>query len=334
MEKNSNEINIWESQGKDSFVKCTTDWFSNQYPSRVHFSFVKHSGRDNGCKQLAHIEIGVPMLKAGSDGQGDTGLTALQLASFIRSGRMRRRADEARKAESKYPPDIFTCIGGTPSRRSKDAGAEFRRFSIAPSTSAGQYVFKAARCEGEDSGTGGVQPKKNAHWETIMVRVSEASLTTLAEYILSEWNAFRTAGYLSNALGMEKPDANKSADAGKTADAKKNAAQNAAGKDDKKSAPKQAEPTSLTHVYVVMDNINGVHGVALSAASAVSLARATIKLLKKSGYRVCDDAAAQKVAQSIMEESKNPQNEWYNFALQNGDSQAYVGAQVIRKVAP
>lgn len=339
MEKNvdrSVDVNVWESQGKDTFVKCTTDWFSEKYPSRIHFSFVKHSGRDNGCKQLSHIEIGVPVLKAGSDGQGDTGITALQLASFIRSGRMRRRAEEARKAGGKYPPDIFTCIGGTPSRRSKDSGAEFRRFSIAPSTNAGQYVFKASRCEGEDSGTGGVQPKKGAQWETIMVRVSEASLATLGEYILAEWNAFRVASAVTSraAATIATPEEAKSTSSKPAA----NSDTTAAKQEQNAASPRKNEknkPVELTHVYVVVDAAVGVYGVSLSAPNAVALVRSATRTLMKEGYKLKSDSASEKLAQSILNEAQNPSKAWYTFELvKDGEDVRRIGVEVIRKVAP
>lgn len=196
------EIDIWNANGAKSFVKCQTDWFSGDnpdylYDSRLHLSFVEHTGRKNNCKQLKHIEMGIPMVKAGGDG-ANSGVTALGLAADILSGKLGKLAANAQKAakanNQKYASEIWSCIGGTVASRSKDGTPEFRKISIAPGTKPGTYVFKASRCEGETSGElGGVVPKENATWETIMVPVDSTYMSALGEVILTEWQAFRTA---------------------------------------------------------------------------------------------------------------------------------------------
>ena len=99
----------------------------------------------------------------------------------------------AQKAGNRYGEDIFACIGGTPASRAKDGVAEFRKFSIAPGSKEGTYALKASRCEGEDSATGGVQPKKGAQFTQIIVPVSESYMRTLGENIKAEWTSFLTA---------------------------------------------------------------------------------------------------------------------------------------------
>lgn len=196
------EIDIWNANGAKSFVKCQTDWFSGSNPdhlfdSRLHLSFVEHSGKQNNCKQLKHIEMGIPMVKAGGDGK-NSGTTALGLAADILSGKLGKLASKSLKDAAannqKYASEIWSCIGGTVASRSKDGKAEFRKISIAPGAKLGTYVFKASRCEGDSSGSmGGVSPKKDAVWETITVPVDSAYMNALGEVILTEWQAFRTA---------------------------------------------------------------------------------------------------------------------------------------------
>ena len=191
-------VDIWDAEAKVSFVKATTDWFSeSKNNSRLHLSFVEHDGKKPKPKQVKAIEIGVPMVKAGSDGNGETGVTALSLANAITTGAMAKKAilsrQAAQKAGNRYGEDIFACIGGTPASRAKDGVAEFRKFSIAPGSKEGTYALKASRCEGEDSATGGVQPKKGAQFTQIIVPVSESYMRTLGENIKAEWTSFLTA---------------------------------------------------------------------------------------------------------------------------------------------
>ena len=313
---------VWDAQGMTSFCKATNDWFSQTYSSRLHLSFVKHNGRDNGCKQLSHIEVGIPMLKAGSDGQGESGITALQLAADIRSGRIQKKAAQLVQNQ-KSNVDVFACIGGTPSKRSKNGEpAEFRRFGIAPSKTVGQYVFKASRCEGEDSATGGVQPKKGATWETIMVRVTEPQLQTFAEYILSEWTAFRTAVRMQELLsGMQAQPAPKNED---SSQAPKNEAATS-------KTPQPAKEELPAAVYVVMDTATGIQGAAVTAASALAMVRTATRKLQSQGFRIVSDEDAKKMADRIVQEENNSNRaQWYSFELISSDKkECRVGVQVV-----
>ena len=208
-------VDIWDAEAKTSFVKATTDWFSeSKYNSRLHLSFVEHDGQKPKPKQVKAIEIGIPMVKAGSDGAGETGITALALANAITTGALAKKAmvsrQKAQQAGSRYGEDIFACIGGTPASRAKDGAAEFRKFSIAPGAKDGTYALKAARCEGEDSATGGVQPKKGVQWTTILLPVSESYMRTLGENIKAEWTAFLTAKRLAQFMKAETVQSNES----------------------------------------------------------------------------------------------------------------------------
>ena len=201
-------VDIWDAEAKTSFVKTTTDWFSeSKYNSRLHLSFVEHDGQKPKPKQVKAIEIGVPMVKAGSDGAGETGITALSLANAITTGALAKKAmlsrQKAQQAGRRYGEEIYACIGGTPASRAKDGVAEFRKFSIAPGAKEGTYALKAARCEGEDSATGGVQPKRGAQWTTILLPVSESYMRTLGENIKAEWTAFLTAKRLAQFVKPE-----------------------------------------------------------------------------------------------------------------------------------
>lgn len=197
------EIDIWNANGAKSFVKCQTDWFSGEdsnrlFDSRLHLSFVAHTGKQNNCKQTSHIEMEIPMVKAGSDGQ-NSGTTALALAAEILNGVLFRKCEQAKNKAAadgkRYADDVWACIGGTIASRSKDGKAEFRKVSIAPGAKEGTVALKASRCEG------GVSPKAGASWETIMVPVDYAYLETLAQVILTEWQAFRTAIVTRKMLG-------------------------------------------------------------------------------------------------------------------------------------
>ncbi len=49
--------NIRDAENATSFCKATTDWWDagNTYDSRLHLSFVEHTGKANGCKQVKAV---------------------------------------------------------------------------------------------------------------------------------------------------------------------------------------------------------------------------------------------------------------------------------------
>lgn len=65
---------IFAVQGAKSFLKCKMDWVGI---GKLHVSFVSHTGLENGCKQLGHIEAALPF--DGEDG-------ALALGKMILRG--------------------------------------------------------------------------------------------------------------------------------------------------------------------------------------------------------------------------------------------------------
>lgn len=205
------ERDLWNAQGLKSFVKAKTDYFNGvQYDSRLHLSFVEHTGKPK-CQQLKNIEVGVPMVKAGSDGNGRGGITALGLAQMIRNGEIANRALIERKdfeqrqltqGSKVYHRPIWSCIGGTTAKRARDGKAEFRKVELIPGTKPGTYAFAASSCEGETSSAlGGVQPKKDAEWTRIIVPVDGDYLYAFAEAVVAEWNAF----VMAKALGKVAP---------------------------------------------------------------------------------------------------------------------------------
>lgn len=283
-QKNYARTDIWDAEAKTSFVKATTDWFSeSKYNSRLHLSFVEHDGQKPKPKQVKAIEIGVPMVKAGSDGAGETGITALSLANAITTGALAKKAQisrqKAQQAGSRYGEDIYACIGGTPASRAKDGVAEFRKFSIAPGAKEGTYALKAARCEGEDSATGGVQPKKGAQWTTILLPVSESYMRTLGENIKAEWTAFLTAKRLAQfTKPVNTPEPAQAQSAPQ--------AQVAAPQQTNDSQPVQkAEPVAAPSMAIMIYDTNGIFNgglplVTVNKDKAISIIQGMIRGLR------------------------------------------------------
>ena len=265
---------IWDAEAKTSFVKATTEWFSiSKYSSRLHLSFVSHDGQKPKPKQLDAIEIGIPMVKAGSDGNGETGITALALANAITTGALAKKAllsrQAAQKAGKRYGDDIFTCIGGTPASRAKNGVAEFRKFSIAPGAKEGNYALKAARCEGEDSATGGVQPKKGAQWTTITLPVSESYMRTLGENIKAEWTAFLTAKRIAQETVITQPQQKPAAPVA-----------------DVPAVPENKEPRLMYMIYDLSQTFNkGLPVVTASSEKAVEIIKDVVRQVLQSDKR-------------------------------------------------
>lgn len=210
--KREKERDIWNAQGLKSFVKAKTDYFNGQkYDSRLHLSFVEHTGKP-ACQQVKNIEVGVPMVKAGSDGNGRGGITALGLCRMIQNGIIDRRAAVERKdfeqrqaqgGQKVYHKPIWSCIGGTTAERAKDGKAEFRKVELIPGTKPGTYAFAASSCEGEmSSALGGVQPKREATWTRVIVPVDGEYLYAFAEAVVAEWNAHVAAREVSKAMSV------------------------------------------------------------------------------------------------------------------------------------
>ena len=179
---NKDKDSFWAMQGLKSFCKAKNDWLPY---GRVHLSFVRHTGKEDGCKQQLAIEGGVKL--HGADG-------LLYLAELVMSGGVKQCAARSREkaGANGYAAPIFTCMGGTISARAKDGKCIFRQFALAPGTKS-DYVMSMMMCAGEESATGGVQPVKGAQRETIYVSLSAADLVDFSRSVLAEYTAYRTA---------------------------------------------------------------------------------------------------------------------------------------------
>lgn len=288
MEKNYEQTLEWNAQGKTSFVKAK-EAFSIE---RIMLDFVEHSGKPE-CKRKNSIQIYIPMLKSGSDSQsayggtGETGQTALGLAKLIVSNQLARRAEVNRKkaaSEGKeYPDDIWGCIGGTTANRSKDGKAVYRRMSIAPGKAEGSYILRAEICEGEESSSGGVMPKKGANRTRITVRVDGLYMDALGEFILTEWSAYRTAQMLKGTTSHDEP---------------------AAEPDDRTSEAVPAVPVSA--VYMIYDmQYYGPIASATSPEEAVEKLRSALVKLRDEHNLVSDPEQAKKLKEELMNVSRN-----------------------------
>ena len=308
------KYDLWNAQAKTSFVKAKTDWFDgNKFDSRLHLSFVKHKGKPN-CEQVCAIEIGIPMVKAGSDGNGKTGVTALSLAWLITSGALARRAAASKQAakerNEKYADDVWACIGGTTVNRSKDGKAEFRKVSIAPGNAEGTFVMKAACCEGEQSSSmGGVQPKAGAQWTTIMVPVDMEYMEAFALNIQVEWEAHRTAMAVSQRCSLPSPvQPEAKADAEKPAVPEASPVTNAASESLVSDEATTKVQTSRD-VWAFYDEIEGPLEVATTPEKAVQAARMCFSHLQKKHGLVYQD---KEKARGLMDEILNGRNDTSN----------------------
>ena len=96
---------IFAVQGAKSFLKCKMDWVGI---GKLHVSFVSHTGLENGCKQLGHIEAALPF-----DGEdGALALGKMILRGDLDKGRA-RSIKKAKETGAKYPEPVFTYNGGS-----------------------------------------------------------------------------------------------------------------------------------------------------------------------------------------------------------------------------
>lgn len=303
------ERDIWNAQALKSFVKAKTDWFNgDDYDSRLHLSFVEHKGKPS-FEPVKTIEIGVPMVKAGSDGSGKMGVTALGLCQMISNGVLARRCAaerqnfEKRKAAANgqrvYQQAIWSCIGGTTSKRAKDGKAEFRRFDIIPGQKDGTYALRAQSCEGEcNSELGGVTPKKGAEWTQIIVPVDAEYLYALATNTIAVWNAHVAA------IEMKKAQA-----------AFTQVQQNASVPAQAPSvqapvqAPAQETPKKPEVAYAFYDQrFYGPMGCAISPEAAIACAKKCLAKLSKEKNLVCKKKASENLFDEILNGRANADN--------------------------
>lgn len=182
MRKEEAKEYFWQMQGLTSFCKAKGNWLPYD---KIHLSFVKHEGRDKGCKQVLAIEGALKV--HGSDG-------ALYLSELVLSGAAKKLAEKSRAnpGNNGYLSPIFTSMGGTVASRSQDGKCVFRQFSVAPGMKS-DFVFSMMTCDGEETKTGGIQPVKGAKRESINVSLSSADLVDFAASVKAEYAAYRTS---------------------------------------------------------------------------------------------------------------------------------------------
>lgn len=186
---------FWQIQGATSFCKAKNDWLPYQ---RIHLSFVKHDGKDKGCKQLLAIEGSLKV--HGADG-------ALALYQLVVSGGLKALAAKSKNKAaangSGNAEPIFKSVGGTTSERAKDGKCQFRQFSIIPGAKS-DYTLVMMTCAGEQNATGGVQPVKGAQRSSIYVPMSSMDLIDMVTSMMAEYEAYRTA-QMVGAFGNQPP---------------------------------------------------------------------------------------------------------------------------------
>lgn len=280
-EKNYNDFVLYEQQGASSFVKVKLDWAPI---GKVHLSFVKHSGKNNGCQQLAHIEAA---LGASSPG----GESALFLSEAILNGLIARKRAMAiqrqQETKSKYPEPIFVASGGSPARNGKPC--LWRQVTLSPGMKK-PYALSALEAEGTVNKMGGFAKKENAEITRIDVAFTEEELIAFAGAIKMGWQAYLIS---SGACASESRH---------TASAPEEPAMPAAAS---AAAPAQPSAAALpSHVYVVYDDGGVVFEAAASPESALAQLQETITLLRKtpSGFARKDNTEYTAAKTAILEQ--------------------------------
>lgn len=163
---------IFAAQGAKSFLKCKMDWAGI---GKLHVSFVSHTGLENGCKQLGHIEAALPF-----DGEdGALALGKMILRGDLDKGRA-RSIKKAKETGAKFPEPVFTYNGGSEAKA--DRPVMWRQVSIAPGAKS-DFVFQVTEAEGEKNVRGGYQKKAGAEVKRISVGVSSRKLLEYASKI-------------------------------------------------------------------------------------------------------------------------------------------------------
>ena len=192
---------IFAVQGAKSFLKCKMDWVGI---GKLHVSFVSHTGLENGCKQLGHIEAALPF-----DGEdGALALGKMILRGDLDKGRA-RLIKKAKETGAKYPEPVFTYNGGSEAKA--DRPVMWRQVSIAPGVKS-DFVFQVTEAEGEKNVRGGYQKKVGAEVKRISVGVSSRKLLEYASKIEAYYqdylaNPERYAGYWEKNAQVPAPAA-------------------------------------------------------------------------------------------------------------------------------
>lgn len=292
-EKNFNNQKdcFWQAQGLKSFVKAKPDMLQFE---KVHFSFVEHSGKDNGAVQKQAVEAYIPV-------HGDTG--ALYLSQLILSGgakalsKRNKEAAEKKKMENGdgktvYADAIFTAIGGS---KAKDNNpCQYREFKICPGLKS-DYSMEIMTCEGQMTKTGGYAPAANATRTYIRVGVSTQLLCDLAVSIQSEWTAMVTAQAIAN-LGA-KPQVQTQVQTQPQAEPKTITVE--------KTVEKIVAPAQIVLLYDTGNYYNQGYTVAVKLENAISKIQEIIKELLNGTNKFVSDKNDYAAAVKFIEEKKN-----------------------------
>lgn len=300
-QKNKENDNvIFNIQGAKSFVKCKMDWAGI---GKLHVSFVSHSGLENGCKQLGHIEAALPF--DGEDG-------ALALGKMIANGGIREKRNaalkKARETGAKYPEPIFTYNGGSDAKA--DRPVMWRQVSIVPGIKQ-EYVFQVIEAEGEKNARGGYQKKSGAEAKRILVGCREGKLLEYSSKIEAYFSDF-----IANPERYNRREAP------------------AAASDAPAQAPApavtQAPPAPVQNVnipdtaYTIYDSIGNWMRVAGTPERALEMLQNAITTMKtKDGYVRRDNKEYEAAKEMILSGAKKGFN---TVSLYNGDKavQLYV----------
>lgn len=274
---------FWQIQGATSFCKAKSDWLPY---GRIHLSFVKHDGKNNGCNQLAAIEGTLKL--HGTDG-------ALALYQLVVSGGLKALAAKSKASANGNAEPIFKSIGGTTSKRAKDGKCQFRQFSIIPGTKS-DYTLVMMTCAGEQNATGGVQPVKGAQRTSVYVPMSSMDMIDMVTSIMVEYSAFRSAQLVRGCEALTTSNANSP----ETEPPAK--VENHAGSEAVSEIP--ALKTKLVIVYDSYGFINGGKPVVTQLNSGRKLLNSIVAQIAKQNYELQNNESMKQLA----------------FALDNGQN--------------
>lgn len=172
--------------GKDTFVEVMNDAFGI---GKVVINFAKYNDKAVAGSRITD-QVGIYM---NID-------EALVLCHDILSGKIAQLAKIEKDKGAKYPPAIFTKLGGTSAKslaskgKSRPDGAsESRQFKIQPGSRV-DFMLVGEKGKGEENATGLIVPKSS---ETkVMVPFSADDLKKLALVLQSNIQAFTIARYV------------------------------------------------------------------------------------------------------------------------------------------
>lgn len=288
MAKNENarpDLVIFQQQGPMSFMKVKMDWARI---GKLHLSFVKHSGRKNGCTQLAHIEAAIDLF--GGPGKEN----AHYLAESIKNGYFERlRAESIRKKQetnSQYCDPIFASNGGSQAKENRPC--MWRVVTIAPGLKT-DYAVSVSEAEGVVNAMGGFSKKEGAQITRIDVGMSREEMLALAGVITSASEC-----YMNYMIG---PGAFSNGNAAPTAPAQSSVAPN------ENSRPAPAVQTERPEFcWAIYDTLGENFTVAMSAEATIQQVQEIITALRKNnGYARRDNSEYEAVKAAVLGDKTN-----------------------------